>query len=76
VLEVAGGEAMLFPRDGAPRRLEKEQPLSMFQEFVRHLEEGTQLRITAAEAFDISELALRCREAADTRSTISVRSET
>jgi predicted dehydrogenase len=76
LLEVAGGEAMLFPRDGAPRRLEKEQPLSMFQEFVRHLEEGTPLRITAAEAFDISELALRCREAADTRSTISVRNET
>ncbi len=73
VLEVAGGEAMLFPKDGAPRRLEKEPPLALFQEFVRHLEEGTPLRLTAADAFEISELALRCREAADTRTMIAMR---
>jgi len=74
VLEIFGGEATLFPADGAPRRLEKEQQLSLFQEFVRHLEENTPLRITAQDAFSISELALRCREAADNRSTIPARS--
>jgi predicted dehydrogenase len=76
VLEIAGGEAVLFPREAAPRRLEKEQPLSLFQEFVRHLEEGAALRISAQDAFEISELALRCREAADERSTPSLRSTT
>jgi predicted dehydrogenase len=76
VLEIAGGETSFFPRDGAPRRLEKEEPLSLFQEFIRHLEEGTPLRITAADAFAISELALRCREAADTRPAVAARSTT
>ena len=76
VLEIAGGEASLFARDAAPRRLEKEEPLSLFQEFVRHLDEGTPLRITAADAFAISELALRCREAADTKSALAARSTT
>jgi predicted dehydrogenase len=71
VIEIGGGEASIFPRDGAPRRLEKEEPLSLFQEFVRHLEEGTALRLTAADAFVISELALRCREAADTRAALA-----
>jgi predicted dehydrogenase len=66
-LEIGGGEATLYPRDGAPRRLDKEEPISLFQEFVRHLEEGTPLRITAADAFTITDLALRCREAADTK---------
>jgi len=32
------------------------------------------MRITAEDAFTVSELALRSREAADTRSTIIVRS--
>lgn len=76
VLEIAGGEASLFPRDAAPRRLEKEEPLSLFQEYVRHLEEGTPLRVTAADAFEISELALRCREAADTHAAPAARSAT
>ena len=76
VLEIAGGEASFFPRDAAPYRLEKEEPLSLFQEFVRNLEEGTPLRITAADAFAISELALRCREAADTKSASAARSTT
>jgi predicted dehydrogenase len=76
VLEIAGGEATLFPRDAAPRRLEKEEPLSLFQEFIRHLDEGMSLRITAADAFAISELALRCREAADTKTAVAARSTT
>jgi predicted dehydrogenase len=76
VLEIAGGEASLFPRDAPPRRLEKEEPLSLFQEFVRHLEDGTPLRITAEDAFAISGLALRCREAADTHAALAVRSTT
>ncbi len=76
VVEIAGTEAILFPRDAAPRRLEKEEPLSLFQEFVRHLEEGTPLRLTAADAFAVSEIALRCRDAADTRSAIQMRGTT
>jgi predicted dehydrogenase len=75
VLEIAGGEASFFPRDAAPFRLEKEEPLSLFQEFVRNLEGGTPLRVTAADAFAITELALRCREAAD-KSVIAARSRT
>jgi predicted dehydrogenase len=76
VLEIAGGEATFFPRDSAPRRLEKEEPLSLFQEFVRFLEDGTPLRIAAADAFAITELALRCREAADARPAAAARSTT
>jgi predicted dehydrogenase len=70
VVEVIGGEAGIITQDAAPRRLEKEEPVSMFQEFIRHIEEGTPLRITASEAFIVSEIALRCREAADTRAAI------
>lgn len=74
VLEVAGGEATLFTHDAPPRRLEKEEQLSLFQEFIRHVQEGTAMRITAEDAFTVSELALRSREAADARSTIVFRS--
>jgi predicted dehydrogenase len=75
VLEIAGGEASIFPRDAAPRRLEKEEPLSLFQEFIRYLDDGTPLRITAEDAFTISELALRCRDAADTKAAVAARSK-
>ncbi len=70
VVEVIGGEASIIVQDAAPRRLEKEEPVSMFQEFIRHVEEGTPMRITAQEALAVSEIALRCREAADTRTAI------
>jgi predicted dehydrogenase len=73
VVEVVAGEARLITHGSPPRLLEREEPLSLFQELVRHIEEGTPMRITAADAFDISELALRCREAADTRSSVVVR---
>ena len=74
VLEVAGGEATLFAHDAPPRRLEKEDQLSLFQEFIRHIQEGAEMRITAEDAFAVSELALRSREAADTRAVIVLRS--
>jgi predicted dehydrogenase len=74
VLEVAAGEATLFTHDAPPRRLEKEEQLSLFQEFIRHIQEGAAMRITADEAFAVSELALRSREAADTEATIPLRS--
>ena len=70
VVEVIGSDASINLQDTAPRKLEKEEPVSMFQEFVRHIEEGTPMRITAAEAFAVTEIALRCREAADTRTAI------
>ncbi|HYW84537.1 MAG TPA: Gfo/Idh/MocA family oxidoreductase, partial [Spirochaetia bacterium] len=59
VLEVAGGEATLFSHDAQPRRLEKEDQLSLFQEFIRHIQEGSGMRITAEDAFTVSALALR-----------------
>jgi predicted dehydrogenase len=76
VVEVIGGEATLLAHDAAARKLEKEEPRSIFQEFVRHITEGTSMRITAEEAFAVSELALRTREAADTRTVITLRSAT
>ena len=72
VLEVTGGEATLFTHDAPPRRLEKEDQLSLFQEFIRHIQEGAGMRITAEDAFTVSELALRSREAADTGAAIVV----
>jgi predicted dehydrogenase len=73
IVEVAGGEAVLMTGDREARRLEKEEPLSIFAQFVHHVEDGTPLRITAQDAFSISDLALRCREAADTRAPLSVK---
>jgi len=73
IVEVVNGEAVLLAHDAAPRRLEKEEPLSLFQEFVRSIEEKTPLRISATEAFAITEIALRTREAADTRAPVSLR---
>jgi predicted dehydrogenase len=74
VVEVSGGEAILVTHDAAARKLEKEEPQSLFQEFIRHIEEGTAMRITAEDAFAVSELALRSREAADTKAVVTVRS--
>jgi predicted dehydrogenase len=72
VLEVAGGEATLFTHDAPPQKLEREDQLSLFQEFIRHIQEGSGMRITAEDAFIVSELALRSREAADTGAAIAV----
>ncbi len=73
IVEIINGEAVLLTHDAPPRRLEKEEPLSLFQEFVRSIEENAALRITAAEAFAVSEIALRTREAADTRMPVALR---
>ena len=71
-MEVGGGEARLITQ-GEARTLAKEEPRSIFIEFVRHIEEGTPMRITAEEAFSVSELALKSREAADTKAVVRVR---
>jgi predicted dehydrogenase len=73
VIEVAHGEATLMTHDSPPERMAKEEPLSIFQEFIRSLEDGTPMRITAEEAFDISELSLRTRDAADSRTAVRLR---
>jgi predicted dehydrogenase len=73
IVEVAGGEAVLTAGSAPPRKLPREEPRSLFEEFVRHVEEGSPLRITAEEAFDVSELALKSREAADSRTSIKFR---
>ena len=70
VVEVTGTEASIVAHDSPPRRLDKEEPVAMFQEFIRHIEEGAPMRINAADAFAVSEIALRYREAADTRTAI------
>jgi hypothetical protein len=72
-VEIINGEAVLLAHDAPPRRLSKEEPLSLFQEFVRSLEKNAPLRITTAEAFAVSEIALRTREAADTRTPVVLR---
>lgn len=73
VVEVAGGEAVLTAGSSPPRKLPREEPRSIFEEFVRHIEEGAPMRITAEEAFDVTELALKSREAADHRTSIRFR---
>ncbi len=73
VVEIVNGEPVLLSHDAPPRRLEKEEPLSLFQEFVRSIEDGTPMRITTDDAFEVSEVALRAREAADTRAPVSLR---
>jgi predicted dehydrogenase len=73
IVEIINGEAVLLTHDAAPRRLEKEEPLSLFQEFVHLIEEKAPIRITAADAFAVSEIALRTREAADTKAPVVLR---
>ena len=72
VVEVAGGEARLTTADGS-RLLEREEPRSLFVEFIHSLEQGSEMRISAEEAFSLCELALRSREAADTKTTVRLR---
>jgi predicted dehydrogenase len=72
VIEVFGGEARICTNDAPLRQLPKEEPVSIFQEFVRHIEAGAPLRMSAEEAFTVSELSLQAREAADTGTSIRV----
>lgn len=72
VVEVSGGEARLITQLDA-RILAKEEPRSLFIEFVRHIEQGAAMRMTTEEAFELCELALKSREAADTKTVVRVR---
>jgi len=73
VVEVMNGEAVLMSHDAPPRRLEREEPRAIFLEFVRHLETGSPMRIGAEEAFAVTEVALKSREAADRRVSVKLR---
>jgi predicted dehydrogenase len=73
VVEVMNGEAVLATHDAAPRKLEREEPRALFLEFVRHLETGSPMRVTAEEAFAVSEVALKSREAADRQTSVKLR---
>jgi predicted dehydrogenase len=73
VVEVMNGEAVLVTSDAAPRRLEREEPQSIFLEFVRHIESGSPMRIGAEEAFAVSEVALKSRDAADRQLPVKLR---
>jgi len=72
VVEVMNGEAVLATHDAPPRRLEREEPRAIFLEFVRHVETGSPMRIGAEEAFAVSEVALKSREAADRRVSVKL----
>ncbi|HVP17830.1 MAG TPA: Gfo/Idh/MocA family oxidoreductase [Spirochaetia bacterium] len=72
IIEIAAGEAVLWTHSAAGCPLSKEEPRSLFQEFIRHIEKGVPMRMTADEAFALSGLSLRAREAADTGATIAV----
>ena len=53
------GRQAYLPHPGCrARKLAKEEPLSLFQEFVRHIEEGEEMRLSATDAFAISDIAL------------------
>ena len=71
VVEVSGAEAYLLT-DGEARKLPKEEPLSLFVEFLRHIRDGVPLRLSAEDAFAICEIALRCRQAADEGAAVSL----
>ncbi len=73
VVEVIGGEAVLTTGDSPLERLPREEPRSIFAEFVRSIPSGAKLRITPEDAFEVCELALKGREAADTRSPMRFR---
>jgi predicted dehydrogenase len=72
VVEVTEAGATLITNDAAPRLLDREEPVSIFQDFISHIEGGTAMRVSAADAFAVTELALRCREAADTRQAVPI----
>jgi predicted dehydrogenase len=71
-IEIMAGEARVCTNDAPLRQLPQEEPVSIFQEFIRHIEAGSPLRMSAEEAFTVSELSLRAREAADTGASIRV----
>jgi predicted dehydrogenase len=72
VVEVREGRAVLATHEQT-RLLPREEPRAIFVEFVRHLEQGAEMRITAEDAFAVCELALKSREAADTKAPVSLR---
>jgi predicted dehydrogenase len=73
IVEVRDGEALLVASQEQPRFLEKEDQVPIFQDFVRHVETGEAMRISPEEAFAVSELALRSREAADSKKMVKLR---
>ncbi len=73
IVEVAGAEASIVTEGSPPRKLPREESRSIFEEFVLSLSGETKLRIGSEEAFDVSELALKSREAADTKRAVGFR---
>jgi len=75
VVEIAGREATLCTHEAPSRQLTLDEPLPIFQEFVSHIENAAPMRISAEEAFNVCELSLRTREAADTGMCIRVQAQ-
>jgi predicted dehydrogenase len=66
IVEIAQGEATITTEDSPTRKLPLGASHSLFEEFIRSIGGERKLSITAGQAFDVCELALKSREAADT----------
>jgi predicted dehydrogenase len=73
IVEVTGTGATIVTEASEPRRLARQESRSVFEEFVLSLSGEAGLRIGAEEAFEVSELALKSREAADTGRAVEFR---
>jgi predicted dehydrogenase len=72
VVEIAEAEATICTNNAPLRKLPPDEPASIFEEFIRHIETGAPMRMSAEEALALRELSLRAREAADTGASIRV----
>jgi predicted dehydrogenase len=73
VVEIMGDDATILTDDAPSRKLARGEQRSIFEEFIRSLKGEARLLISSEEAFAVSELALKSREAADTRKAIRFR---
>lgn len=62
----------LITNDAPARRLPGEPPVSLFAQFVAYIRGGPAPRVTADDAFRATEVALKARDAADTRQTVAL----
>lgn len=72
VVEVMAGEAVLMRDEGPPRTLPHGEPRSLFRDFIRSVEGKGAPPMTPEDAFGVAELALLCREAADSGAAVKV----
>ncbi len=66
------GRATLLPTSGARRELSAQRPPDIFTQFAASLRGTGRPPIERDEAFRITEIALKCQQAAETRRTVSL----